>query len=99
MSEVPQDPFDFSGQVVIVTGSSSGIGEAIARAVVARGARVVVNSSSTVEAGTALADELGADHAHYVQGDISKADHCEAILEGALSRWGRLDHLVKRCPK
>lgn len=91
MSE--RDPFDFTDQVVVVTGSSSGIGEAIARACTARGARVVVNSSSSVEAGTALAEELG-DGALYVRGDISKEDDCRAILDGAVERWGRIDHLV-----
>ncbi|MEM1247475.1 MAG: SDR family oxidoreductase [Acidobacteriota bacterium] len=91
MSE--RDPFDFSDQVVVVTGSSSGIGEAIARACVARGARVVVNSSSSVEAGTALAEELG-DAAIYRQGDISKEEDGRAVLEGAAAQWGRIDHLV-----
>ncbi len=95
-SPFDRDPFDFTGQVVVVTGSSSGIGEAIARAVRARGARVVVNSSSSVEAGTALAEELAGDDdgAVYAQGDISREGDCKAILDAAVSRWGRLDHLI-----
>ena len=41
---------EFGGKVAIVTGSSSGIGEAIARSLHALGASVVINSSSSVEA-------------------------------------------------
>ena len=44
---------EFAGRVVLVTGSSSGIGEQIARRFSALGATVVVNSSSSVEAGPA----------------------------------------------
>ena len=49
------------GQVAIVTGSTSGIGEAVARRVAEAGAHVVVNSSSSVEAGQKLAGELPPD--------------------------------------
>ena len=42
---------DLTDHVVIVTGSSSGIGEAVARRLAAAGARIVVNSASSVEAG------------------------------------------------
>jgi NAD(P)-dependent dehydrogenase (short-subunit alcohol dehydrogenase family) len=46
---------DLHGKVALVTGSSSGIGEAIARGVAARGAKVVVNSTSSVTAGERVA--------------------------------------------
>jgi len=50
---------EFTGKVAIVTGSTSGIGEAIARRLSQLGASVVVNSSTSVEAGEKLAAELG----------------------------------------
>jgi ketoreductase RED2 len=50
---------DLTGHVVIVTGSSSGIGEAVARRLAGAGARIVVNSASSVDAGERLAGELG----------------------------------------
>ena len=86
------DPFDFTDQVVLVTGSSSGIGEACAREFAARGARVVVNSSSSVEAGTNLAEEL--PNAIYVQADISDPESCDRLLETTVDTFGQLDHLI-----
>ena len=50
---------EFSDRVVLVTGSSSGIGEQIARRFADLGAAVVVNSSSSIEAGERVATELG----------------------------------------
>lgn len=47
-----------AGKIAIVTGSTSGIGEAIARSLAALGARVIVNSSSSVDAGERIAAEL-----------------------------------------
>ncbi|MBN1096761.1 SDR family oxidoreductase [Blastococcus sp. TML/C7B] len=83
---------DLTDNVVIVTGSSSGIGEAVARRLAAAGARIVVNSASSVEAGERLAGELG--DACYVQGDISDPATAQALVAAAQDRWGRLDGLV-----
>ncbi|NDH88517.1 MAG: SDR family NAD(P)-dependent oxidoreductase [Actinobacteria bacterium] len=81
------------GKVALVTGSSSGIGEASAHALAAAGANVVVNSSSSVEAGRAVAAALATD-GHYIQGDISDETQCQALVEGTIERFGRLDILV-----
>lgn len=83
---------DLSGQAVIVTGSSSGIGEAIARRCAAAGAGVLVNSATSVEAGERVAASL--PDALYVQGDISDTDVGPELVAAALERWGRLDGLV-----
>ena len=82
----------FEGKVVLVTGSSSGIGEATARAFAAEGASVVVNSASSVDAGEKVAASL-ADGA-YVQADISDAEASERLVRQAVDRFGRLDVLV-----
>jgi len=82
----------FDGQVAIVTGSSSGIGAATAQQLSAEGASVVVNSSSSVEAGEKLAREL--ESASYLQADISDESQCLGLVEATLERWGRLDILV-----
>jgi ketoreductase RED2 len=80
------------GQVVAVTGSSSGIGAATAQAFAAEGAAVLVNSARSVEEGEAVAASL--PDALYVQGDITEPSAPERIVAAALERWGRLDTLV-----
>jgi ketoreductase RED2 len=81
-----------AGRAVIVTGSSSGIGEAIARRLSGLGAGIVVNSASSAEAGQRIAAELG--DAVYVQGDIGDPATATALVTAAQQRWGRLDGLV-----
>ena len=80
------------GHAVVVTGSSSGIGAATARAFAALGASVLVNSARSVNEGEAVAASL--PDAHYVQGDITEAGVPERLVAAALERWGRLDTLV-----
>ena len=80
------------GKVALVTGSSSGIGAATARALSREGATVVVNSSSSVEAGRALAAELG--DASYHRADIGDENEAHELVETAARRNGRLDILV-----
>ncbi len=82
----------FGGRVVAVTGSSSGIGAATARAFAAVGAAVLVNSARSTAAGEAVAAEL--PDALYVQGDIVEPDVPARLVDAALERWGRLDVLV-----
>jgi ketoreductase RED2 len=80
------------GKVALVTGSSSGIGEATARSLAAAGAAVVINSSSSVEAGKAVADSL--PEAVYVQASVADAAACQALVDATLAQYGRLDILV-----
>jgi ketoreductase RED2 len=84
---------EFTGKVAIVTGASSGIGEGVARRIAELGATVVVNSSSSVEAGTSVANSLG-NGSTYVRGDISNKDDCARIIDETIAKFGRLDILV-----
>jgi ketoreductase RED2 len=84
---------DLEGRVAIVTGSSSGIGEATARRLAGLGARVVVNSSSSVEAGEAVAASLPTESC-YVRADISDQAQGRRLLDATVERFGRLDILV-----
>ena len=79
--------------VALVTGSTSGIGAEVVRRLVAQGTRVVINSVKSVDAGHAMANELG-DAAHYVQGDISVDADVARLVEETIAHFGRLDVLV-----
>jgi len=78
--------------VVLVTGSSSGIGAATAERFAREGARLVINSSSSVDEGQALASSL--DDAIYVQGNIAVEEDAKRIVATAVEHYGGLDTLV-----
>ncbi len=83
------------GRVAIVTGSSMGIGEAIARLYAREGARVVINSRRLERAqpvAEAIAREGGVAIA--VQADVSRSAEVEHLVQQAVSTWGRLDIMV-----
>jgi ketoreductase RED2 len=83
---------NLDGKVGLVTGSSSGIGLAVAQALAQAGATVVINSAKSVEAGERVAASLR--RATYVQADVSDAQAGEALVAATLDRYGRLDVLV-----
>ncbi|MEV6053759.1 SDR family oxidoreductase [Streptomyces sp. NPDC052107] len=78
-------------RVALVTGSTSGIGEAVARRLAADGMRVVVHSRRSTAAGEALAGELGGV---YVRADLGVEEEARGLVQAALDRYGRLDVLV-----
>ncbi|MCX7601578.1 MAG: SDR family oxidoreductase [Meiothermus sp.] len=81
---------DFQGQVVVVTGGASGMGEASARAFARAGAQVVIVDRNEAQA-RLVATELGAE----VQvGDVSDSAFCNTVVEETVRRYGRLDVLV-----
>jgi len=83
---------EFSDQVALVTGSTSGIGEATAKRLVALGVKVMLNSSTSVSEGESLASEL--EGASYRQADISSENACKKLVDATVETFGRLDILV-----
>ncbi|WP_369254610.1 SDR family NAD(P)-dependent oxidoreductase [Streptomyces sp. R35] len=79
-------------RVALITGSSSGIGAAVARRLAAEGFRIVVNSARSEVAGKNLATEL--PDAVYVQGDVADGADARRIVQAAIDAYGRLDILV-----
>ena len=78
--------------VALVTGSTSGIGVAIARRLASEGYSIVLHSRNSVEAGKLLALELGS--AIYVQADLADDGDRVRLIREATGAWGRLDVLV-----
>ena len=87
--------FDLTGRVALITGSSRGIGRAIALAMAEHGAKVVV-SSRKPEACAQVAEEIKAKggEAMVAPCNISHADQLKALVETTLEAWGRIDSLV-----
>lgn len=86
----PQKPS--SSPVALVTGSTSGIGAAIARRLSNEGYAIILHSRSSSEAGHALAAELG--NAIYIQADLAEESDRIRLVKEAVSHRGRLDVLV-----
>jgi len=77
-------------KVVLITGASTGIGAASARALVAAGAKVVLFARSADKL-QGLQDEFGTDHALALTGDVTRQADVDSLTPAALERFGRLD--------
>ena len=82
-----------TGKIALVTGSTSGIGLGIAKALAAEGAHIVMNGFGEVEAAQAQVKALGVEVAYH-GADMSKAADIEAMMAFAKERFGGVDILV-----
>ena len=83
---------DIKDKVAIVTGSTSGIGFAIAQLLSQYGAKVVINSVSSIDQGREIARQL--PDGLYCQADISNEEDCKSLIETTIQQYGRLDFLI-----
>ena len=83
---------DLSGRTALVTGGAQGLGEGMARALAAAGARVVV-ADLQVDAGNKVADALGEGHG-FVELDVTDEASWENAVTATASGYGGLDILV-----
>ena len=86
---------DFTGKVAVVTGGASGIGEAVAQAIAARGGQVVVadiDEADSERVITAIGDAGGSAKA--IRTDVADANSVEAMVQFAVDTYGGLDVAV-----
>ncbi len=81
------------GKTALVTGSTSGIGLGIAKALARQGANLVLNGFGNVEGPQAEVRALGVQVAYH-GADMSKPDEIEAMMKFAADQFGRVDILV-----
>ena len=83
------------GKVAIVTGSTSGMGEAVAKLLATNGVSVIVNGRN-VERGNRVVESIKGTggNALFVKGDVSLPETNKKLVDTALSEYGRLDFLI-----
>jgi NAD(P)-dependent dehydrogenase (short-subunit alcohol dehydrogenase family) len=89
--------FDLTGRVAIITGSSRGIGRAIAEALADQGAKVVISSrkaDACAEAAKAINDKNGEGTAIVVPANISSKEELQSLVDETRRQLGKIDILV-----
>lgn len=88
--------FDLTEKIAVVTGSSKGIGAAIARLLAAQGAKVVVNYRSSAQMAESVVAEIKAagGEAIALQADVSQSDAASQLIKAAIDTYGQIDILV-----
>lgn len=85
----------FNNKVVIVTGASSGIGEAVAREFALNGSKVVLAARNENSLAKITTELISAGHdAIYVKTDVSVEEECKRLIEKTLEKYGTVDILV-----
>ena len=85
----------FDNKIVLITGSTTGIGAASARAFSSRGAEVII-SGRNAERGRRICSEIqeNGGTAHFIQADLSQRAQCDRLVQESVDRCERLDVVV-----
>jgi 3-oxoacyl-[acyl-carrier protein] reductase len=96
MEVLPEDLQNLRGKVAIVTGASRGIGRAIALELAKQGATVAVNYANSSNAATEVVETITSSggSAIALQGDVSKLDQVDALINAVMEKFNRIDVLV-----
>ncbi len=84
---------DLKDTVIAITGATSGIGKATAEQLVELGAKVSLGARNADRL-NALVEQLGADNAVAVPMDVRSVDDNQALIDAAVTKWGKLDSIV-----
>lgn len=92
---------DLIGKVVLITGSSRGIGSAIAKELAHKGASVIINfSQDNLGAEKTLEEiQLNGGYAKIIKKDISNSVNCKELIEEVISIFGKIDVLINNAAK
>ena len=82
------------GKVAVITSGSTGIGRGIGEAFLVEGAKIVINGRDTEKGERALKEMSAGERGHFVRGDVTVREDVDAVVDGAVEKFGRIDILV-----
>ncbi|GAA0787136.1 elongation factor P 5-aminopentanone reductase [Hathewaya limosa] len=87
---------DLGGKVVLISGSSRGIGKAIALAFAKENATIIINYKSSDNKADEVKKEIESigGYAHLLKGDVSSYEQCKSMVEDIIKKFGKIDVLV-----
>jgi 3-oxoacyl-[acyl-carrier protein] reductase len=88
--------FDLTGNVAIITGSTKGIGYAIAKKLLENGVKIIVNSRKSEEEVQTVLKELKTigEYVYYIKADVSIESEAQVLVNEAVKQFGKIDILI-----